>query len=367
VVNLWMMGRVSEPRQSTGFQRLQRRIANFGSRLRSCRCPQASGNTDSRFQNSAPIKSALLECMNALPQPLENRPFPVRTALAVDVNPEVFAVLASALNPDTWCIRHVPNNIAALVLAEKTPCDLILTSEKTSGKQDVELLRKIRSVRPHTRLIILTDEATPADVISSMRERAFSFFSRPFSSESLAGMIRSAAEGPCWDEGIEVLSATPNWIRLAASCDMRTAERLVQFINEIADLPDAEREDVAIAFREILMNAIEHGANFNPDEFVEITYIRARHMVMCRVKDPGKGFSLDEIRHSALTNPPEDPLRHATYREEQGMRAGGYGVLVARELVDELIYDEKGNDVLLIKYLHDAHSSKLSKEKAQGA
>jgi anti-sigma regulatory factor (Ser/Thr protein kinase)/CheY-like chemotaxis protein len=297
--------------------------------------------------------------MSATPQ-FENRPLPVRTALVVDASPEIDEVLTGALNPDSWCIRHVSNNFAALALVENTPCDLILTSEKTSGTQDVELLRMIRRVRPHTRLIIITDEATPADVICSMRERAFSFFSRPFSSESLAGMIRSAAEGPCWDEGIEVLSATPNWIRLAASCDMRTAERLVQFINEIADLPATEREDVAIAFREILMNAIEHGANFNPNEFVEISYVRARHMVMCRVKDPGKGFSLDEIRHSAVANPPEDPIRHAIYREEQGMRAGGYGVLVARELVDELIYNEKGNDVLLIKYLNQAHSKPTS-------
>lgn len=304
--------------------------------------------------------------MCAVPH-LDARPLPVRTALVVDADPQVEAVLTSVLKPRSWCIRHASNNVAALAMAETTPCDLILTSEKTSGKQDVELLRKIRRVRPHTRLIILADEATPSDVIASMRERAFSFFSRPFSSESLGDMIRSAADGPCWDEGIEVLSATPNWIRLAASCDMRTAERLVQFIREVADLPDPEREDVAAAFREILWNAIEHGANFNPNEFVEISYVRARHMVVCRIKDPGKGFSLDEIRHSALANPPEDPIRHAAHREALGMRAGGYGVLVAKALVDELIYDEKGNDVLLIKYLDKLRGSELSVEKAQGA
>jgi hypothetical protein len=33
------------------------------------------------------------------------------------------------------------------------------------------------------------------------------------------------------------------------------------------------------------------------------------------------------------------------------LRPGGYGVLLARHFVDELIYGEKGNDVLLIKYL----------------
>ena len=68
--------------------------------------------------------------------------------------------------------------------------------------------------------------------------------------------------------------------------------------------------------------------------------------------------------HSALANPPDDPIRHAVYREEHGLRPGGYGVLVAKELVDELIYDEKGNDVLLIKYLDNADGKKLAIGKA---
>lgn len=282
----------------------------------------------------------------------ESRPQLLRTALLVDADPKVEAVLTLALDTRQWSIQHAPDNVTALAVAEARPCDLILTSEKTSGSEDVELLRKIRRVRPHTRLIILTDETTPADVIASMRERAFSYLSKPFSFESLADMVRLAAAGPCWDDGIEILSATPAWIRLVARCDLKTAERLIQFINEITDLPDPERNDVATAFREMLLNAIEHGGNFDPNEYVEISYLRARHMVMCRVKDPGTGFSLDEIRHSAMTNPPEEPLQHVAYREAEGLRPGGYGVLLARELVDELIYSEKGNDVLLIKYLH---------------
>jgi DNA-binding NarL/FixJ family response regulator len=284
----------------------------------------------------------------------DNCAAPAKTALVVDADPQVEAVLISTLDPQSWAIQHAQDNRAVLAIAETKPFELILTSEKTSGKEDVDLLRKIRRVRPHTRLIILTDERTPSDVIASMRERAFSYFSKPFSLDALADMIRSAAEGPSWDEGIEILSATPAWIDLVARCDLQTAERLVQFINEIADFPDPERNVVATAFREILLNAIEHGAQFDPDEYVEISYVRARHMVMCRVKDPGKGFSLDELRHSALANPPDDPFRDAAHREEQGMRPGGYGVLVAQKLLDELIYDEKGNDVMLIKYLDPA-------------
>ncbi|MFZ1973077.1 MAG: ATP-binding protein [Candidatus Acidiferrales bacterium] len=278
-------------------------------------------------------------------------PFPVKKALFIDADPEVHALVQKILDPKVWNIQHAPNNKTALALAKAAPFDLIVTSDQTSGKEDIELLRKIRLVRPHTRLIILTDERAPSYVIDSMRERAFSYFSRPFSLTSLADMVQHAIEGPCWDDGIEVVSATPEWIRLLARCDLKTADRLIQFLHEIADLPDEEGSSVGMAFREILLNAMEYGGRFQPDQWVEISYVRARHMVICRVKDPGEGFSLDEIEHAAVANPDDDPVRHAVIRDAKGMRPGGYGVLLAQKMVDELIYSEKGNEVLLVKYL----------------
>jgi hypothetical protein len=38
-------------------------------------------------------------------------------------------------------------------------------------------------------------------------------------------------------------------------------------------------------------------------------------------------------------------------REELVLRPGGYGILLAQNSVDELIYNERGNDVVMIKYL----------------
>lgn len=284
---------------------------------------------------------------------LVSKPFPVKKALLIDADEPTRAFLANALDPGEWSIRHAANNHVALELAQATHFDLILTSEKTSGKEDVELLRKLRSARPHTRLIILTDESAPSYVIDSMREHAFSYFSKPFSLDALAEMVQLATEQPCWDDGIEVESGTPEWIRLNVRCDRQTADRLIQFLHEIADLPEVESNAVAIAFREILLNAMEHGGKFQPNQYVQISYVRAKHMVLCRIKDPGQGFTLDEIQHAAVANPADDPIRHAAYREERGMRPGGYGILLAQKLVDELIYNEDGNEVLLVKYLDD--------------
>jgi anti-sigma regulatory factor (Ser/Thr protein kinase)/DNA-binding NarL/FixJ family response regulator len=284
----------------------------------------------------------------------ELRPFAIKNALVVDADPEINALLSSVLDPGSWAVQHTPDNLGALALARKKAFDLIVTSAKTSGREDIELLRRIRMTRPHTRLIILAGQSTPADVITSMRERAFSYFSQPFSLDALEAMIRIASEGPCWDDGIEVISATPEWIRIQARCDLKTADRLVQFLNEVADLPEPEKNQVAMAFREMLLNAIEHGGQLDPSKYVDIEYVRARHMVTCRISDPGPGFTLDEIPHAAIANPDDQPIRHLAVREEQGMRPGGFGVLLAQKLVDELIYGQYGNEVLLVKYLDSA-------------
>jgi len=277
--------------------------------------------------------------------------FLVKTALVVDYDPKIESLLYRALDPCSWAIQHVADNATALMLAQKKSFDLILTSQTTSGQEDIELLRRIRRAQPHTRLIILADERTPADVIESMRERAFSYFSKPFSLDTLAAIIGRAVDGPCWDDGIEIISATPEWIRLLVRCDLGSADRVLQFLDEFAGLPDPEKHDVGVASREMLLNAIEHGGNLDPNQRVEIGYVRAHHMVTCRITDPGPGFTLDKIPHAAVANPPDDPFRHLTYREVQGMRPGGLGVLVTQNLVDQLIYGQNGNDVILIKYL----------------
>jgi anti-sigma regulatory factor (Ser/Thr protein kinase)/ActR/RegA family two-component response regulator len=262
---------------------------------------------------------------------------------------EIDEVLTSVLTKENWSIQRAVDNENALARAAAEPFDLIITGRKTLGSEDVELLRRIRSARPHIRLIILTDKFTPGDVISAMREGAFSYFSAPFNAAELADMVHAAMAAPCWDDGIEVLSATLSWVRVMARCDIATADRLVQFLRGVRN-PDIP-EDIITAFREILLNAMEYGGHFDATQHVEISFLRTRRAVACRVKDPGQGFSMEELRHAAVNNPPGDLFSHVAVREAQGIRSGGFGLLLAKKLVDELIYSENGNEVLLIKYV----------------
>jgi CheY-like chemotaxis protein len=276
-----------------------------------------------------------------------------QTALIIDPGPELNTLLTGVLSKDGWAIERAENNEAALELAKRDAFDLIITGRKTRGPDDIEFLRKIRGSRPHVRMIILADEWTPGDVLTAMREGAFSYFCAPFQPDTLAETVRNAMNDPCWDDGIEVLSATPEWVRVMARCDLETAERLVLFLQNVRDpnISESDRSDIVTAFREILLNAMEHGGHFDPSHHVEIGFVKARRAVICKVKDPGQGFSQEELRHAASVRTPEEIFSHVAVREEKGLRPGGFGLLIARKLVDELIYSEQGNEVVLVKYL----------------
>jgi anti-sigma regulatory factor (Ser/Thr protein kinase)/ActR/RegA family two-component response regulator len=281
---------------------------------------------------------------------------PQKTVLVVansgsPVTSAVTSVVSTVLS--SWKLEHAKDNEEALALVEKSAFDLVITGQASSGCEDVELLRKIQLVRPHTRLIIVTGKSSPADVVAAVRERAFSYFSTPLSTPALEEALQLVMESPAWEDTIEMLSGTDSWLRVSVRCDMSTANRLQQFVREFLDLPEDDENKVATASREMLLNAMEHGGKFDPERRIEIGYLRARRVVLIRIKDPGEGFCLNENLDTAANNPPEDALRHLKHREAQGIRPGGYGILLAKNLVDELFYVEKGNEVVLIKYIND--------------
>jgi CheY-like chemotaxis protein/anti-sigma regulatory factor (Ser/Thr protein kinase) len=274
------------------------------------------------------------------------------TLLLVDDDPAVHELLAVVLRPPDWHIDSAYDGLQGLACVETRPYDLVLTDVRMPGMDGLELLRRIREIRPETKVMVMTAESTPANVVRAIRERAFAYFSKPFSPIAVADTIAQAVNTRQWQDDIEVLSAAPHWIGLRLRCKLETADRLMHFIREMdLDIPPHERENIAAAFRELLMNAIEHGGESDPNKRVQVTYVRSTRAIVYLIQDPGKGFSFDAIRHAAVANPPDEPARHLEVRAEMGVRPGGFGILLTRNLVDELIYNDAGNEVLFIKYL----------------
>jgi anti-sigma regulatory factor (Ser/Thr protein kinase) len=229
--------------------------------------------------------------------------------------------------------------------------DVALTDPKVQFEEDLALLDEMRLVRPGIRTIVLAPEATPEHLIAALRARVFACFSCPYDPAEVVSMVKLAMETNDRVQDIEVLSAHPDWIQLRVTCQLLTAERLVRFMTELrSDLPDPDRSNLITAFREILLNAMEHGAGFNPESVVELSAVRTARAIVYRFRDPGPGFRRDALPHAAISNAAGNPLGHLEHRERQGMRPGGFGILLSKQLVDELIYNEAGNEVLLVKH-----------------
>ena len=272
--------------------------------------------------------------------------------LVVDDDPDIHVLLSAILKDAGFQMASATSGLEGLHRLESGRYDLVLTDVCMPGLDGLELLQRIQQRCPETPVVVMTAQNTSDNLIRSIREKAFAYFSKPFSPVAVVEMVNHALESPPERDDIEVLSAQPGWIALKLRCKLDTANRLLQFLRELAvDLPVEEQENIAAAFRELLVNAIEHGGHLDPNQKVEVAYIRLSRAIVYYIRDPGKGFSFDNLAHAAVSGTPENPFGHVAVRAEAGMRPGGFGIFMTRSIADELVYNEKGNQVMLVKYL----------------
>ena len=177
------------------------------------------------------------------------------------------------------------------------------------------------------------------------------FVANPSESAEPRAALRDALSA-CLSAGMEVVSVLPEWVELRVPCDLAAISPLQKLITQLeADLPQEIGEAISYAFREMLSNAVEYGGRLDPSARVEVRFVRLKRAVICRIKDPGDGFDPARLDHAAINNPNHDPIRHASVRDKKGLRPGGFGILLTSQLVDELVYNERHNEALFVKYL----------------
>ncbi len=272
--------------------------------------------------------------------------------LVVEDNPHERNGLRVLLETSGYTVKVAADGLEALQRIRKEKFDLLLVDLWMPRMNGLELLSCL-SNKPPLKAVVMTADDTPGALLEAVRGQAFQYVTKPFDPKQLIELIRSAIDAAPAPAPIEVMSAEPNWVELLVPCDMPTAARVQCFLEQLdSDLPQEVRRSVGMAFHELLMNAIEWGGHLNPHAKVRIACLRAEKMVLYRIADPGKGFKLEGLAHAAINNPLDKPLEHTAVREEKGLRPGGLGILMARSMVDELLYNEAHNEVVLVKYLN---------------
>jgi len=220
----------------------------------------------------------------------------------------------------------------------------------------LDVLARCMSTPSPPKVVVITG-VDPADTaLSALRGQAYDFLSKPIDPPRLLEIItRSLSSGRV--AAIEVVSARPEWVELLVPCTRDAVDRIHSFVQQLeADLAEDIRDAVGLAFRELLLNGIEWGGRLNPAQEVRVACIRTPRMLLYRIADPGPGFSFEHLVHAAVGHASGD-IAHARVREEQGLRPGGFGLVLIRAIADDLVYNERRNEVVFVKYLDESHGA----------
>jgi len=273
-----------------------------------------------------------------------------KSILIVDDDPEICRLLLKLLAAENLEISCTQTGSEASELMEQRRYDLVLLDLGLPDCHGLDLLERFHGEGARQFLIITADD-TPESLLRAIKEQAYGYLRKPFNRQEIVDLVDEALAAPELPS-IEVISAKPDWFELSVPCSKNAAERTQQFMRQMEPkLPEETAAVISQCFRELLMNAVEWGGKLEPSRRVRIAYLRTPRMVQYRIADPGPGFRADQLVHAAVGQQEGDVVTHTRIRDEKGIRPGGFGILMVRAMSDELIYNEKHNEVVFIKYL----------------
>ncbi len=195
-------------------------------------------------------------------------------------------------------------------------------------------------------IVMITALAEKEDRVRGLEVGANQYLTKPFTADDLNKSIKSAFT---WQEDLQ-RHGTDGEIRFNLQSDTAYLEELNQLLGSLflfSGLTQNQVKQLTTAVRELGTNAIEWGHQKQAERIVTVDYRIDPQKITIIIKDTGPGFDPQNLPHAAN---PEDPIGHLMVRETLGLREGGFGILMSRGLVDELGYNERGNEVRLVKY-----------------
>ncbi len=271
-----------------------------------------------------------------------------RTVLVVDDERDNNDILSSLVQAREFSPIQVFSGAQAIAaVAERKP-DLILLDLMLPDMDGFELCDRFKRARetnliPIVMVTALNDEKHRA---TGVKVGANGYLSKPFTPERLYASMDQAL---AWHEEHQKRGTTGE-----INFDIRSElTYLAQANDMLADLfahtslTPRQIKDLKQAIMEMGGNAIEWGHRKNAELVLRITYRIDPKAVTLIIEDQGPGFNPTQLPHAASE---EDPIGHIELRNELGLREGGFGIMLAKGLVDSFHYNERGNVVTFVKH-----------------
>ena len=276
----------------------------------------------------------------------------MKSILVADDDAILRALVRATLKKAKYEVAVASDGMAALAQMKKKKFDLLLLDLWMPKMNGFEVLALVRQQPAPPRVVVMTSDETPEAMLRAVREHAYRYITKPVAPETLLDVVEDALLERPQAPPIEVISAKPTWIELLVPSDLDCARRIQLFLDQLKiELKPEVKDRVWQAFRELLTNAVEWGGKLDPNRKVRVAFVHTPRMLLYRIADPGPGFKFQGLTHAAVGYEGDDPTAHMEAREQKGLRPGGLGIFMTRELVDDLVYNEAQNEVLFVKYL----------------
>ena len=114
--------------------------------------------------------------------------------LIVDDEESVRDSLFSWFTEDGFRVECVENARKALSMLESDNFDIILADIKMPGMDGLEMLRRIKSLKSDSIVIVMTAFATVDTAVKALKDGAFDYVTKPFDPDDLTHLIRNATK-----------------------------------------------------------------------------------------------------------------------------------------------------------------------------
>jgi DNA-binding response OmpR family regulator len=210
-----------------------------------------------------------------------------------------------------------------------------------------DVCRRLRTDRTTmlTPVVMLTALNDVDNRVQGFRVGANAYVTKPYGVEELFTAISAAR---AWRAEMEQANLNGE-IHVELNSEITLLNDLNDFLLTLCRSTPFDNDQVMHlrqAVMEMAHNAIEWGNKHQSDRLVTIRYRVFEDRIEIAVRDQGPGFDRENLLHAAV---PDDPFSHLDVRDKLGLRAGGFGLMICKGMVDELRYNDVGNEVTLIK------------------
>ncbi len=140
--------------------------------------------------------------------------------LVVDDELSMREFLKILLEKEGYRVTTAAEGKTALMLAEKSAFDLMISDIRMPGMSGLDLLSQIKQLQTDIGVIMITAFASPDDAVAAMKNGAFDYITKPFNVEEIKAVIRSVLKkkeqtGPAPENSFpEIIGQSPEMMKI---------------------------------------------------------------------------------------------------------------------------------------------------------